>query len=147
MLRRYEEFSGYVSNLYRSIRKIEADEMKKFGLKGSLAQYLQAMYHHPEGLSATELYKLCDKDKAAVSRALFEMEQKGLVERPGESGYRIPVRLTEKGKKTAGDVCARITAAVEAAGKGVAPEQRIICYRALGMIASNLEKISKDGLN
>lgn len=147
MLRRFEEFSGYISNLYRSIQKIEADEMKKFGLKGSLAQYLQAMYHHPEGLSATELCKLCDKDKAAVSRALFEMEQKGLVERPGETGYRIPVRLTEKGQKTARDVCQRITAAVEAAGKGLDPEQRTICYRALGLIASNLEQICKKGLN
>lgn len=146
MLHRYEEFCGYVSNIYRSVQKIQADEMKKFGLKGSLAQYLQAMYHHSEGLTATDLCKLCDKDKAAVSRALLEMEQKGLAERPGESGYRIPVRLTQKGQKTAGDVCRRITAAVEAAGKGLDAEQRAVCYRALGLIASNLQQMEKDGL-
>ena len=146
MLRRFEEFSGYVSNLNRCIQKIEADEMKKFGLKGSLAQYLQAMYHHPDGLTATELCRICGKDKAAVSRALLEMEQKELVVRPNESGYRIPVRLTEKGKKTAGDVCGRITAAVETAGRGVDPEQRRICYNALGQIAANLEAICKEGL-
>ncbi len=147
MLRRFEEFSGYISNLNRSIQKIEADEMKKFGLKGSLAQYLQAMYHHPRGLSATELCRICAKDKAAVSRALSEMEQKGLVVRPGETGYRVAVRLTEKGQSTARNVCQRITAAVEAAGQGVDPEQRRICYQALGQIAANLEKICKDGLN
>ncbi len=143
---RFEEFSGYVFKIYRSIQKIETEEMKKFGLKGSLAQYLHAMYYHPEGLSATQLCKFCDKDKAAVSRALLEMEQKGLVVRPAESGYRIPIRLTEKGEETAGNVCARINAAVEAAGKGVEPEQRRICYGALGKIAANLEGICKEGL-
>ena len=90
MVSRFEQFSGAVSCIYRCIQKIERVEMAKYGLKGPHAQCLLAMGHHPEGLTSSELCTLCDKDKAAISRTVAELEREGLVVRntKGSNRYR-----------------------------------------------------------
>ena len=70
MLRRFEEFCAIISSIQHHIQKIERDEMEKYGLKGPYAQYLVTMSRCPEGITAAQLSEMCDKDKAAVSRAL-----------------------------------------------------------------------------
>jgi len=120
--------------------------MEKYGLKGAYAQYLIAMDHYPEGITAAKLCEVCDIDKAAVSRVLSEMEKKHLVERLGEIGYRARVRLTDEGKAAALYVAKRATLAVEMAGKGLSEEERRIFYRALERIAGNIQTLSKDGI-
>ena len=118
MLRRFEEFASAVSGIFRCIQKIEREEMVRYGLKGPYTQYLVAMDRCPEGVTAAQLCELCDKDKAAVSRALSEMEQRGLVIREcaNDTSYRALLRLTEAGKSAAHYVCERATLAVELAG-------------------------------
>ena len=70
MINRFEQFVSYISAIHRDIQRIERDEMEKLGLKGAYAQYLVAMHRHPEGITAVDLCEVCDKDKAAVSRAV-----------------------------------------------------------------------------
>jgi len=79
MIDRFEQFVSYISAIHRDIQKIERDQMVKYGLKGAYAQYLVAMDHYPEGITAAKLCEVCDIDKAAVSRVLSEMEKKKLV--------------------------------------------------------------------
>ena len=81
MVTRFEQFSGAVSCIYRCIQKIERVEMAKYGLKGPHAQCLLAMSRYPDGITASELCTVCDKDKAAISRTVAELEREGLVER------------------------------------------------------------------
>ena len=81
MLNRFEQFSYVVSGINRYIQKIERDEMEKFGYKGSYAQYLVVLERFDEGVTMSKLCELCDRDKAAVSRVITEMEGKGLVEK------------------------------------------------------------------
>ena len=148
MLSRYERFSTAISAIYHSIQKIERDEMVKSGGKGAFAQYLVALSRYPEGLTAAQLGELCDRDKAAVSRAVAEMEDRGLIVR--ESGkariYKVALRLTEAGRSAAQFVCERAEAAVESGGQGLAEEERAVLYAALDRIAANLEIISKEGI-
>jgi len=148
MLDRFETFSLAIAGIYRCLHKIEADEMSKFGLKGSLAQYLFAMRRHPEGITAAQLCEMCDKDKAAVSRAITEMEQKGLVERlrSDSTSYRVPLALTSTGETAAQHVCEKAAVAVELAGNGLTDDQRAVFYGALGLIDRNLRSISHNGL-
>ena len=73
MITKYELFSSSVSSLSRDIQAIERTEMAKFGLKGPHAQYLIAMNRFPEGVTAAQLSGICEKDKAAVSRAISDM--------------------------------------------------------------------------
>lgn len=146
MLGRFEQFCSAISEIYRSIQKIERAEMVKFGYKGAFAQYLAAMRRHPDGVTSAQLCEICDKDKAAVSRVVAEMEEKGLVVREGGSAYRARIRLTEEGRRVTEFVCERAKAAVAAGGRGLTDESRRNFYESLERIASNLEIIGKEGI-
>ena len=117
MLNRYERFSLYISGAYRYVQKLEREEMEKYGLKGAYAQYLIAMRRFPDGVTATQLCEICDKDKAAVSRAVSEMEVKGVLKREGKNPYRALLKLTDEGNKAANFVCERAEIAVRDAIK------------------------------
>jgi DNA-binding MarR family transcriptional regulator len=148
MLRRFEEFSFVISSIYHAIQKIERDEMEKYGLKGPHAQYLVAMSHWPDGVTAAQLSELCDKDKAAVSRALVELEKRGMVirELANDTAYRALLKLTQKGEAAAQFVGRKATAAVEIAGKGLSEAERAAFYAALHAISHRLTRISREGL-
>jgi len=145
MLSRFTEFCSSISAINRAIQKIEREEMEHYGNKGAYAQYLVAMIRYPEGMTASQLCELCDRDKAAVSRAVSEMEEKGLITRE-DSQYRAKLFLTETGRQAAQFVCDRAVVAVTEAGKGLGDEERSNFYSALHLIAANLQSLSKDGL-
>ena len=149
MLRRFEQFCTSAFSIYRSILKIERIEMEKFGLKGPHAQCLLNMARYPEGITSAQLCTMCDKDKAAISRTVAELEDAGMLVRHfnGNNRYRAQLTLTEMGLEAAARVAERAKFAVEQAGSGLSDEQRAIFYYALGLIADNLQNICNEGLN
>lgn len=148
MRSKYEQFAGSVLCLSRCIQKIQRTEMAKYGLKGAHAQFLIAMGRYPEGITVAQLSHISDKDKAAVSRAVTELEREGLVVRHchGGNAYRAPLCLTEAGTQAAQQVDVLARRAVEQAGCGLTDEKRQFFYEAMDLIASNLMRISRDGL-
>lgn len=128
--------------------KIEREEMEKYGLRGSYVQYLIAMKRFPEGMTSAKLCDICDKDKAAISRIVAEMENKGLIRRESDKSnmYRAKLVLTEEGNKAADYVCERAEKAVLAAGKGLDEEDRRIFYGVLAIFEANLRRISREGI-
>lgn len=149
MLGRYELLSSSISSMYHDIQKIERVEMAKFGLKGPHAQCILALSRHPEGQTVSQLCELCDKDKAAISRTISELESAGMVLRGQRNGsrYRAPLTLTEQGLIAAQAVSERAHLAVEQAGLGLDDDQRQIFYQVLALISHNLHTICKDGLS
>ena len=149
MISKYELFSSSVSSLYHDIQKIERVEMAKFGLKGPHAQCILALGRYSEGLTVSQLCDICDKDKAAISRTISELEEAGMVLRSPRNGtrYRAPLTLTEQGITAAQAVSERAHLAVEQAGLGLEDSQRQIFYQVLTLIAGNLHTIYKDGLS
>jgi len=149
MVGRYEQFASAISCIYRDIQKIERIEMAKYGLKGPHAQCLLALHDNPEGITAAKLCEACEKDKAAVSRILAELEHTGMVLRESFNGsrYRANLFLTEQGKKAAKAVVAKAQLAVERAGIGFDDAQREVFYSVLSMIAGNLHSLCRDGLS
>ena len=148
MVSRFEHFSASISCIYRYIQRIERTEMEKYGLKGPHAQCLLAMRRYPEGITAARLCEVCDKDKAAISRMMGELEEKGMVSRGDEKGnrYRMQLRLTALGEEAADHVEQRAKLAVEEAGSGMTEEQRATLYAVLDLIAGNLQTICAEGL-
>lgn len=148
MITRFEQFSASVSCIYRCIQKIERVEMAKYGLKGPHAQCLLAMSRYPEGITSSQLCTVCDKDKAAISRTVAELEREGMVERnsKGTNRYRALLKLTEQGETAAQRVEDRAKLAVEKAGEGMTGEQREIFYQILHLIAGHLQIICEEGL-
>lgn len=148
MITKYELFSSSVSSLSRDIQHIERTEMAKFGLKGPHAQCLLAMLRHPEGVTSAQLCELCDKDKAAISRTISELEAAQMIHRdtPNGNRYRALLLLTPQGRSAADAVSQRAKVAVEAAGEGLNDAQREVFYQVLNIIAGNLHTICKNGL-
>ena len=148
MLRRFEQFSFFVSGIYHSIQQIERKEMERLGLKGPYAQYLVVLERFPDGITAARLCEICDRDKAAVSRAVNEMEERGLLcrERAGDRTYRARLMLTPAGQEAASHVCERVRLAVSLAGAGIEEGDRTVMYGALERIAANLQNIGRTGL-
>lgn len=148
MLNRFEQFTSAISALCRDVQKIERDEMEKQGLRGAFAQYLLAISRYPEGITASALCEVCDKDKAAVSRIIGEMESKGLLQKinDGTSQYRARISLTPAGEEAAAFVRERASAAVELAGSGLSDEDRKAFYKTLELISENLQEICEKGI-
>ena len=148
MRTRYEQFAGSVLCLYRYIQKIQRVDMAKYGLKGSHAQCLLVMNRYPEGITAAQLSQISDKDKAAISRTLSELAREGMVERKSKDGniYRAPFFLTDKGLEAANHVDLLARKAVELADNGLSEERRADLYATLDLLATNLQRISQDGL-
>lgn len=144
MIKRFETFSQTLFRLTRCWNQIAGEEMRKHGLKGPYAIYIVTLHQSQGELSASELCRLCGKDKADVSRALSLMESEGLITR--ESSYRGKICLTEKGLRIASLLDERAILAMEMAGKGIDPENRQAFYHVLGLIAQNMEEMSKEGL-
>ena len=148
MVNRFESFVSAISCISRYIQKIERDVMVHYGLKGPHAQYLIVMNRFPEGVTAAQLSSICERDKAAVSRAIAELESAELVQRPSAvaSGYRALLTLTERGKTAALQLIRTAELAVEQAGQGLTDENRAAFYAAFNQIASNLQRMSEAGL-
>ncbi len=148
MISKYELFSNSVERLSRDIQKLERMEMARYGLKGPHAQCLLALSRYPQGMIATELCELCEKDKAAISRIVAELEEAGLVQRLERNGtrYRATLVLTPSGREAAEVVSRTAKWAVERAGEGLTDGDREVFYRVLSLIAENLHSICKDGL-
>jgi len=148
MVGRFEVFCTAISSISHSMQKSERAEMAKYGLKGPHAQCMLALERYPEGITASKLCEICEKDKAAISRAITELTEAKMVTRfdPEGKRYRSCLTLTEKGKNVAEHVNRLVYAAVMKASAGYSPEDRQIFVNVLSMIAGNLQVISRDGL-
>ena len=148
MIGKYELFSSYIASLYHDVQKIERVEMAKYGLKGPHAQALVTLSRFEEGITAARLCEVCEKDKAAISRTVAELEEAGLLARTEKNGlrYRAMLKLTEEGKQVAGAVKDRVELAVELAGRGLEDGKRQVFYQVLALISGNLHDICRNGL-
>lgn len=148
MINRFEQFASSIACIYRYIQKLERDEMAKYGLKGPHAMCLVILSRYEEGITATELCKICDKDKAAISRTIAQLNKMGLVEKTFNNNvnYRTKLTLSEKGLEISNKVNDIVTAAVEQAGAGLSDEDRKIFYYAMDLIAGNLHTLSSNGI-
>ncbi len=150
MYSRFKTFTARITSLYRYIQKIKSMEMTEFGLKGTHVMCLFHLGHqedeHPHdtgcGLTAGELCTLCGEDKAAISRSIAELEERGYVLRPdGKKAYRAKIRLTPAGKSLSERLDAIILRAVDRGGADLTEEERAVFYSALTKIESNLRRI------
>jgi DNA-binding MarR family transcriptional regulator len=139
---RFQLFTVLISTLNRSIRRIKTEEMADFGLKSGHVSCLY--YLHREGkLTAKELCDICEEDKANISRAIKDMEGKGLITcTTGRSKrYQSPLELTTKGKEMALELDQKIEKVLQVSSEGMTKEERDSMYRCLAIIDKNLQSI------
>ncbi len=148
MIGRFEQFCTAISSIQHSIARIERVEMEKYGLKGPHAQCMLVMERNPAGITAAELCGICEKDKAAISRTLAELEAAEMITRLDVNGkrYRSRLYLTERGRAVAKQVDDRVHQAVSQVSEGYDVQTREIFVQVLNMIAQNLQELCRNGL-
>lgn len=138
MIQRFESFVSGITVCYKYIQRIKNAEMTELGLKGTHVMCLFFLSHNPEGLTAAQLCKLCAEDKAAISRTLSTLLEKGYIQTSGKK-YRALLSLTPLGTETARQLDALIFQWVNLGGDGLTDEERATFYRVLEQIAGNLK--------
>ena len=88
------------------------------------------------------------RDKSDVSRAMSDMETKGIVIRlsGGKNTYRAKLVLTEQGRRAAEHIEQRAMLAVESGGRGLGDARREALYESLELIVENLRSVCEQGL-
>lgn len=138
----FVNFTVAISKLNKLVQKIKAFEMDQYGLQPihvSCGYYLKK---NPQGLTAKELCEMSLEDKAAISRALKTLQERGYVEYAPHGRNEI-VRLTDEGEKLANSISEKINAAVDAGSANITEDQREFFYNSLVEISDNLIKYYK----
>lgn len=138
MNERFENFTLTILKLNKLVSKIKLFEMRGYGLK---AIHVMCIYCLASGkkLTAGELAKQTLEDKAAISRALATLKDKGFVEYDA-GAYGAEITLTEEGKNVAAHIADAADKAVDAAGGNLTDGERAEFYKTLGKICADLEK-------
>lgn len=144
MITRFELFTTTITQIYKNLQKVKMQEMADLELRGIHVMCLFQLNRHQEGLTVTQLSNLCGEDKAATSRTVSDLVQKGLITTDKEKKYRAPIILTEKGQNVANQIDKQAAQAVETVGQGLTTEERETFYKALTIISENLKNYSND---
>lgn len=140
---RFIEFLKAVSSIEHSIARIKRMEMKAYGLRGADTMVLLEISYHEEGVTAADLSRLCDLDKAAVSRVVRALQEKQFAASDVRSGrkYAAKIRLTEKGRQATEKMEERIDRLVSEASADITSSERIRFYEILNEIADRISMV------
>lgn len=144
---RFEVFSPAVLQLAKTVQYLKSSKLAEHGLKGTNAICLCSILDSKEvGLSATELSKICEIDKAQVSRCMAELTEMQYVYRNDLEGrrYKQKYQLTEKGKAVAIDIDETAARIQQTLRKDIAPEEIDRFYQTMTKICENFAELSKD---
>ena len=139
----YTNFTISILRLNKLVQKIKANEIRKLGLKPIHVSCGYYLNNNPQGLTAKELCELSLEDKAAISRALKTLQEKGYVKYVSHGRNEI-VQLTDEGKKIAGHICEKVSMAVSTCRISLTDGERKFLYNALNDIADSLESYHKN---
>lgn len=146
MIDRFETFATTIASINRCVHKIKTHEMQALGLKGTHGMCLYILGKSSSGLTSTQLCKKVNEDKAAVSRAVSELMEKGYVYSDideDKRAYRAKIMLTNQGEEALAYINGRVDQALDIIGDGLDEEKRRIFYESLALIAKNLNAYVK----
>lgn len=134
----YTNFTISILRLNKLIQRIKTNEISKLGLKPIHVSCGYYLNKNPQGLTAKELCELSLEDKAAISRALKTLQEKGYVKYASYGRNEI-VQLTHEGKKLTDHICKRVSKAVSTCSVSLTADERKFLYKALSDIADSIE--------
>lgn len=144
LIERFEAFTTSITKAYKCIQKIKIMEAERIGLKANHIMYMYYLGKNPEGLTSIDLCKLCIEDKAAVSRGIVDLTEKGFVELSQTDlgrKYRTKFILTSEGCEINKKLNDAIAIAVNKASSDLSEIERANFYNVLFNITNNIEKI------
>ncbi len=141
MEERFYVFTNHINSINRSIRRIKNFEMKEYNLKSPHVSCLYYLYRMKE-LSIKELTRLCDIDKAAISRILDFLLNNGFIvlNKYENKSYKSTILLTDKGNEVGKFISDKIDSILKEASIALTLEERTILYKALDIIDNRLKE-------
>ena len=138
---RFELFDGLIASAGKTLQRIKASKMEKYGLGSTHTACLCKLGKAKEaGVTQKELTEQEGIDRAQVSRVLRDLEQNGLVEAVGSSVYKRRYCLTEKGEKITAEINQIILEINQYVSNEIPVKEIAVFYRVLQEINSNLKK-------
>lgn len=142
----FEKFTASVIRLGKLIQKIKVYEMREYGLKAVHVMCVYYLGESEDGLTASELVKLTYEDKAAISRAIDALEERGAVVTDAKTHGSV-IRLTESGKMLAAAISQKTNLAVQACNAHFNENEKEFFYGSLEKITENITKYYENLLN
>lgn len=142
----FENFTVSILKVNKLIQKIKIHEIKAYGLKSIHIMCCYYLYKNIDGLQANELVKLTLEDKAAISRAIKQLQKKGYVEYNPNVRNAI-IKLTDLGIKLSKEILEKSEQAVSKCSVLLKDDERKLFYSTLNDIANNLERYYKSIIN
>ncbi len=138
---RFDKFYHLTYSALKSIQRLKIIGMTPYELTGTHTMCLRHLYAAPDGLTRTKLVRLCDVDKAQVSRIINELCAKGYVsETESENAnYRKRLKLTRLGVQTAEQINSHVLEINKFVSGDIPDEQLQRFYETLECICKRLE--------
>lgn len=143
---RFGLFTTLIKNIFNNVQKIKSKEMEEYGLKGNHVLCIYNLYNSEKGENMQTLCRLCNEDRAAISRTIKFLMENGFVDYKvyKTKTYKNLFTLTEKGMKLGKKITNKIDEIWEKGAYNILDNDREIFYKTLSQINANLEKINED---
>ena len=135
---RFENFVITILKLNKLIGRIKLLEMEGYDLRAVHVMCIYYIERREDGLTASELSKLTLEDKAAISRALGTLRERGYINYDTKK-YNSKATLTDEGRRLADYIEERAESYVNAGGGELTDAERATLYGALNSISARLE--------
>ena len=143
---RFEAFAPAVVQVAKAVQYLKSRKLAEHNLKGINAMCLCEIEASGEsGLSAAELSRSCEIDKAQVSRCISELTELGYIFRDDQEGrrYKQKYHLTPEGRVAAEDITGAIEQVRKVTRKGLTVAEMDEFYRVLTKICDNFSEFLK----
>jgi len=137
---RFSAFLIKTERISKNIKRIKDSVMDKYGLRSGHVMCLFQLRQYEEGLSATELVKLCGVDKAMISRVTRELlseEYITKIHNDDNRTYNQRYSLTKKGEAATKGIDDAITEIFSAIDRDIPPEKMKIFNEVFDIIDKN----------
>ena len=145
---RFVRFQNLIYNASKSLLHIKTVGMEEYGLASAHASCLWSLNGRDDGMTRTELARVCAVDKAQISRLICELSEIGYVlEASKGKGYRKKILLTEEGRRVAESIDQKVQMVLSYIDEAI-PEERIKeMYETLAKICECFKRAEDDGLS
>lgn len=141
----FEQFTLTLSSILKSIKKLEGGRMSQFGLRSSHVMILYQLDKHPDGLTPADLAESGSVDKALISRAIAELQEKDLVRPMQTNGkkYKARLLLTPAGKEVALYIVQTVDDIQHQVSGNIPEADLAVFYRTLFALQKNFTALAK----
>ena len=141
---RFILFSTFLNDAQKSLARIKHKKMDSFGLGSAHTLCMCLLEERPQGVTKSELARLCGVDKAQISRVVSDILEKNYasISNP-ECNYRQKYVLTEEGRAIAVEMRKLILEINTFVSENIPADQIDNFYDTFKVICSNLKKAEK----